>query len=197
MSSLFIKEFIIFNLVVFICFLFCRVLYPEPTKTSKKDAKKDAKKDGKKDATKKETKKENKPSKVNEKKPTTVLTNGTPAKKAEKKPASPVHENGAAVNKKTEKAIKTEVKTNAQPKTQPPQTKTKQQAQPKAPPAPPVIEISIEAAKRIRNLKKKLKTIDELELKVAEGIKIDKDQHVKISKKSEVLAEIINLESGK
>lgn len=176
-------------MVVFICFLFCRVLYPEPIKTSKKDAKKDAKKDGKKDATKKDTKKETKPNKANEKKPTTVLTNGTQAKKAEKKPASPVHENGAAANKKTEKAIKTEVKTNAQPKTK--------QAQPKAPPAPPVIEISIEATKRIRNLKKKLKTIDELELKVAEGIKIDKDQHIKISKKSEVLAEIIALESGK
>ncbi|VVC44342.1 Hypothetical protein CINCED_3A018899 [Cinara cedri] len=171
-----------------------KVLYPEPPKPSKKDGKKDAKKDGKKEANKKETKKENKPIKVNEKKPSTVLTNGTPVKKAEKKPvASPVQENGTTANKKTDKGTKTEVKIKAQPKTQ---TQTKTQAQTK-PKAPPVVEISIEAAKRIRNLKKKLKTIDELELKVAEGGKIDKDQRVKISKKSKVLAEIIALESGK
>lgn len=160
-------------------------MYPEPPKPTKKDGKKDAKKDGKKNGNKKEAKKENKPNKVNENKPTTVLTNGTQAKKAEKKPVPSVQENSTAANKKTEKGTKIDVKTKAQPKTQ---------AQPIA---PPVVEISIEAAKRIRNLKKKLKTIGELELKVAEGGKIDKDQRVKISKKSEVLAEISALKSGK
>lgn len=171
-------------------------MYPEPPpKESKKGGKKSDKKDGgKKDTNQKDAKKENKPTKVNEKKQTPVLTNGTQAKKPEKKPAPLVQQNGSTANKKTDKGSKTEVKTTkAQPKTQ---SKTQPKGQPKAP-APPVIEISIEAAKRVRNLKKKLKTIDELELKVAEGVKIDKDQRVKISKKSEVLAEIQGLESGK
>jgi len=198
-----------------------KVLYPEPPKPTKKEGKKDAKKDGKKDS-----KKDNKSNKVIDKKSTPILTNGSQAKKSEKKPSTPVQQNGTAANKKTEKSTKAEVKIKIQPKpqvqaqpktqgqpksqvqTQPKaqgqpktqgQAKTQNQgkAQPKAKPAPPVIEISVEAAKRIRNLKKKLKTIDELELKVAQGGKIDNDQRVKISKKSEVLAEIRTLESGK
>ncbi|CAI6345415.1 unnamed protein product [Macrosiphum euphorbiae] len=181
-----------------------KIMFPSPPKPTKKEGKKDAKKDSKKDTSKKETKQENKPTKVSDKKPTSVLTNGTQPKKVEKKTIPPVQQNGTAAIKKTEKVIKPEVKTKAQPKTQV-QPKTQSQSktqvqpktQPKAKPAAPVIEISVEAAKRIRNLKKKLKTIDELELKVAQGGKIDNDQRVKISKKSEVLAEIQALESGK
>ncbi|XP_060836682.1 partner of Y14 and mago isoform X2 [Rhopalosiphum padi] len=181
-----------------------KVMFPSPPKPTKKDGKKDAKKDNKKETSKKETKQENKPNKANDKKPASVLTNGTQAKKVEKKTIPPVQQNGTAAIKKTEKVTKPDVKTKAQPKTQA-QTKTQSQSktqvqpktQPKAKPAAPVIEISVEAAKRIRNLKKKLKTIDELELKVAQGGKIDNDQRVKISKKSEVLAEIQALESGK
>lgn len=179
-------------------------MFPSPPKLTKKEGKKDAKKDNKKETSKKETKQDNKPNKVSDKKPTSVLTNGTQTKKVEKKTIPPVQQNGAAAVNKTEKVTKPEVKTKVQPKTQAQpktqsQTKTQVQpkTQPKAKPAAPVIEISIEAAKRIRNLKKKLKTIDELELKVAQGGKIDNDQRVKISKKSEVLAEIHGLESGK
>lgn len=181
-----------------------KIMFPTPPKPAKKEGKKDAKKDSKKDTSKKETKQENKPNKVNDKKPSPVLTNGTQAKKVEKKTIPPVQQNGTAAIKKTEKVTKPEVKTKAQPKTQAQpktlsQSKTQVQpkTQPKAKPAAPVIEISVEAAKRIRNLKKKLKTIDELELKVAQGGKIDNDQRVKISKKKEVLAEIAALESGK
>lgn len=195
------------NLWIFVCFhlliliFFPRVLYPEPPpKPAKKDGKKDAKKDGKKD-NKKETKQESKPTKGSEKKPTPVLTNGSQTKKSEKKTILPVQQNGNTATKKTEKGIKVEVKTKtqAQPKSQA-QPKTQAQpskSQPKGKPTAPVVEISIEAAKRIRNLKKKLKTIEELELKIAQSQKIDKDQRVKVSKKAEVLAEIQGLESGK
>jgi len=174
-------------------------LYPEPPpKPAKKDGKKDAKKDGKKD-NKKETKQESKSNK--EKKPTPVLTNGNQMKKSEKKPILPVQQNGNTATKKTEKGTKVEVKTKTQPQpksqTQPKTQVQSSKSQPKGKPAAPVVEISVEAAKRIRNLKKKLKTIDELELKVAQGEKIDKDQRVKVSKKAEVLAEIQGLESGK
>lgn len=205
------------NIICFICIhlnilfvLFYRILYPEPPKPAKKEGKKDSKKDGKKDSNKKETKQDNKVNKANEKKQPPVVTNGNQAKKTEKKTSPPVQQNGTAGNKKTEKGIKVDTKVNVQTKitTQPkPQGQTKTQGQskvqvqsktqPKAKPVAPVIEISVEAAKRIRNLKKKLKTIDELELKVAQGGKIDNDQRVKISKKSEVLAEIHSLESGK
>lgn len=170
-------------------------MYPPPPPQVKKGGKKGDKKDNK-NTNQKDAKKENKPNKANEKKPTPVLTNGTQAKKAEKKQApTPVQQNGTAASQKSDKGSKSEVKpTKGQLKTQP---KVQTKAQPKSQPKVPVVEISIEAAKRIRNLKKKLKTIDELELKVAEGGKIDKDQRVKISKKAEVLAEIHALETGK
>lgn len=179
-------------------------MFPTPPKPTKKEGKKDAKKDNKKDTSKKETKQEIKQCKANDKKPTSVMTNGTQAKKVEKKTVPPVQQNGTAATKKTEKVTKPEVKAKVQPKTQAqskPQSQSKTQIQPKvqakAKPAAPVIEISVEAAKRVRNLKKKLKTIDELELKVSQGGKIDNDQRVKVSKKAEVLAEIKALESGK
>jgi len=185
-----------------------KVLYPEPPKPAKKEAKKDSKKDCKKDGNKKEVKQENKPNKSNDKKQTPVSTNGNQAKKSEKKTTLQVQQNGTAANKSTEKSVKADVKTKAQaPKTQVQPSKTqgqpskaqaqKSKPQPKGKSAPPVIEISIEAAKRVRNLKKRLKTIEELELKLEQGEKIDKDQRVKVSKKSEVLAEILGLESGK
>ncbi|XP_050438624.1 partner of Y14 and mago [Adelges cooleyi] len=169
-----------------------KLLYPEPPKESKKDNKKDAKKGGQKDTKKpqqqqqplKEVKNNTKQNKVVEKKSTPVLSNGNQAKKVDKKtaPAPPLQPAANTTTKKTEKNVKAEVKPKAE-------------AKPKAK-AVPVVEISVEAAKRIRNLKKKLKVIDELELKVAKGEKIDKDQRVKISKKAEVLAEIRSLESG-
>lgn len=49
--------------------------------------------------------------------------------------------------------------------------------------------------KRVRNLKKKLKNIEELEIKVAEGHSIDNDQRRKISKKHTVIKDIANLEA--
>ncbi|XP_050524953.1 partner of Y14 and mago [Daktulosphaira vitifoliae] len=158
-----------------------KLLYPEPLKEAKKDNKKDKKsnqKDAKKQQPVKEVKKETKANKANDNKSVPTLANTNQAKKSDKKPV-PVQQNTNATTKKTEKNVKAEVK-------------------PKGKPAPaPVVEISVEAAKRIRNLKKKLKTIDELELKVAQGLKIDNDQRKKIAKKAEVLAEIRTLESGK
>lgn len=181
-----------------------RVLFPEPPpKPAKKDGKKNAKSDGKKDANKKESKQENKTNNKGggEKKPTPVLTNGNQIKKSDKKPLLPVQQNGTTAVKKTDKGVKVEVKTKTQapskPLTQPKTQGQPSKSQPKGKPAAPVFEISVEAAKRIRNLKKKLKTIDELELKIAQGEKIDKDQRVKVSKKAEVLAEIQGLETGK
>lgn len=56
-------------------------------------------------------------------------------------------------------------------------------------------EPGTDPVKRVRNLKKKIKNIEELELKVAEGHSIDNDQRRKISKKNAVLKEIANLEA--
>lgn len=56
-------------------------------------------------------------------------------------------------------------------------------------------EPGTDPVKRVRNLKKKLKNIDELEVKVAEGHSIDNDQRKKISTKNAVLKEIAQLEA--
>lgn len=56
-------------------------------------------------------------------------------------------------------------------------------------------EPGIDPVKRCRNLKKKLKNIEELEIKVAEGHSINIDQRKKISSKNTVIKEIINFES--
>jgi len=59
----------------------------------------------------------------------------------------------------------------------------------------PEVEIGTDPVKRVRNLKKKLKNIEELEVKVAEGHSIDNDQRKKISTKNAVNKEIANLEA--
>lgn len=59
----------------------------------------------------------------------------------------------------------------------------------------PEEEPGTDPVKRVRNLKKKIKNIEELELKVAEGHSIDNDQRKKISTKNAVLKEIANLEA--
>lgn len=59
----------------------------------------------------------------------------------------------------------------------------------------PEEEPGTDPVKRVRNLKKKIKNIEELELKVAEGYSIDNDQRKKISKKNAVLKEIATLEA--
>lgn len=56
-------------------------------------------------------------------------------------------------------------------------------------------EPGTDPVKRVRNLKKKLKNIEELEIKVAEGHSIDNDQRKKISTKNAVLKEIAQLEA--
>jgi partner of Y14 and mago protein len=56
-------------------------------------------------------------------------------------------------------------------------------------------EPGTDPVKRVRNLKKKLKNIEELQVKVAEGHSIDNDQRKKISTKHLVLKEISNLEA--
>lgn len=56
-------------------------------------------------------------------------------------------------------------------------------------------EPGTDPVKRVRNLKKKLKNIEELEVKVSEGHSVDNDQRKKISTKNAVLKEIANLEA--
>lgn len=56
-------------------------------------------------------------------------------------------------------------------------------------------EPATDPVKRVRNLKKKLKNIEELEIKVSEGHSIDNDQRKKISTKNAVIKEIGNLEA--
>lgn len=56
-------------------------------------------------------------------------------------------------------------------------------------------EPGTDPVKRVRNLKKKLKNIEELEIKVSEGHSIDNDQRKKISSKNLVIKEIANLEA--
>lgn len=59
----------------------------------------------------------------------------------------------------------------------------------------PEEEPGTDPVKRVRNLKKKLKNIEELEVKVAEKQPIDNDQRKKISTKNSVLKEIASLEA--
>lgn len=59
----------------------------------------------------------------------------------------------------------------------------------------PEEEPGTDPVKRVRNLKKKLKNIEELEVKVAEGHSIDNDQRKKISSKNLVIKDIANLEA--
>lgn len=59
----------------------------------------------------------------------------------------------------------------------------------------PEEEPGTDPVKRVRNLKKKLKNIEELEIKVAEGHVIDKDQHKKINSKNLVIKEVEKLEA--
>jgi len=59
----------------------------------------------------------------------------------------------------------------------------------------PELEPGTDPVKRVRNLKKKLRNIEELEVKVAEGHSIDNDQRKKISTKSSVNKEIAHLEA--
>lgn len=59
----------------------------------------------------------------------------------------------------------------------------------------PEEEPGTDPVKRVRNLKKKLKNIEELEVKVAEGQTIDKDQQKKIAAKNLVFKEIEKLEA--
>jgi len=71
----------------------------------------------------------------------------------------------------------------------------KQKEKSKAAEKKPDEEPGTDPVKRVRNLKKKLKNIEELEMKVAEGQSIDNDQRKKISKKNTVIKEIANLEA--
>lgn len=59
----------------------------------------------------------------------------------------------------------------------------------------PEEEPGTDPVKRVRNLKKKLNSIKELEAKVAEGHSIDNDQRKKISSKNLVIKDIANLEA--
>lgn len=59
----------------------------------------------------------------------------------------------------------------------------------------PEEEPGTDPVKRVRNLKKKLKNIFELEVKVSEGHSIDNDQRKKISSKNLVIKEIASLEA--
>lgn len=49
--------------------------------------------------------------------------------------------------------------------------------------------------KRIRNLKKKLKQIEELEVRLDSGENLEREQHMKISKKEEFIDELLLMDS--
>lgn len=72
---------------------------------------------------------------------------------------------------------------------------TKEKEKNKAAGKKPEEEPGTDPVKRVRNLKKKLKNIEELEIKVAEGHSIDNDQRKKISKKNAVIKDIAKLEA--
>lgn len=107
-------------------------------------------------------------------------------------PGAPVPMVAAPKQKQQPKQVLTEK--------QPKQEKVKMSAEvPKVKETKPVEkkpeEPGTDPVKRVRNLKKKLKNIEELEVKVAEGHSIDNDQRKKISTKNTVLKEISNLEA--
>ncbi|KAK3913290.1 Partner of Y14 and mago [Frankliniella fusca] len=60
--------------------------------------------------------------------------------------------------------------------------------------APIQTETATEPAKRLKNLRKKLREIEAIEQKAASGTKLEKDQLDKIARKSEILQEIEELE---
>jgi len=55
-------------------------------------------------------------------------------------------------------------------------------------------EAGVDPAKRLRNLRKKLREIEDIEKKLAAGEKLDKDQVEKASRKKQIQKEIASLE---
>lgn len=99
----------------------------------------------------------------------------------------------AVSNKKQTKQVLTEKQPKQQKIKMPEVQKQIEQSQPSEKNS--AEEAGIDPVKRCRNLKKKLKNIEELEIKVAEGHSIDNDQRKKISSKNTVIKEITNLET--
>ena len=66
-------------------------------------------------------------------------------------------------------------------------------SQPKTGSAPPT---SVDPQKKLRNLKKLLKAIEDLEAKVKKGevVKLEQEQQEKLGRKPEILKEIFSLE---
>jgi hypothetical protein len=66
-------------------------------------------------------------------------------------------------------------------------------SQPKTGSAPPT---SVDPQKKLRNLKKLLKSIEDLEAKVKKGevVKLEPEQQEKLARKPEILKEIFSLE---
>lgn len=60
--------------------------------------------------------------------------------------------------------------------------------------APGTTETATDPAKRLKNLRKKLREIETIEQKIAAGAKLEKDQLDKISRKDEIMQEIDELE---
>lgn len=99
----------------------------------------------------------------------------------------------AVSNQKQKKQVLTEKKSKQEKIKMLEMQKQSEQSQPSEKNA--AEETGIDPVKRCRNLKKKLKNIEELEIKVAEGHSIDNDQRKKISSKNTVIKEITNLEA--
>lgn len=63
-----------------------------------------------------------------------------------------------------------------------------------APVAQTPVKTETDPAKRLKNLRKKLREIETIEQKATAGVKLEKDQLDKIARKSEILQEIESLE---
>lgn len=100
------------------------------------------------------------------------------AKKNQKRKAAKAN----AADKQATAAVEEVTKSLSEASVSQPQM-TNQSGQPKAPPD-----------KRLKNLRKKLKQIEELEAKLAKGEELAPEQKEKITRKSEVLSEIEDIE---
>lgn len=60
--------------------------------------------------------------------------------------------------------------------------------------APVQTEAAADPAKRLKNLRKKLREIEAVEQKAAAGVKLEKDQLEKIARKADIMQEIEDLE---
>lgn len=110
-------------------------------------------------------------------------------------PGAPVEMVAAPKQQKPKQVLAEKQPPNNQEKIKMPKVQKQEEKPVKPVEKKPEEEPGTDPVKRVRNLKKKLKNIEELEVKVSEGHSIDNDQRKKISTKNAVLRDIANLEA--